>query len=89
MSYRPGLPPISRSAARCSNVANERRQGVAPARGILEVARGDQPVLVLIDELVLYMARVFALREDQTRSKVNSQWATFLQTLFSSTAFTG
>ena len=29
------------------------------------------------------MARAFALREDQARSKVNSQWATFLQTLFS------
>ena len=58
-------------------------QGVAPARGILEAALGDQPVLVLIDELVLYMARAFALHEDQARSKVNSQWATFLQTLFS------
>ena len=57
-------------------------QGVAPARGTLEAA-GEQPVLVLIDELVLYMARAFALREDQARSKVNSQWATFLQTLFS------
>ena len=58
-------------------------QGVAPARGTLEAALGEQPVLVLIDELVLYMARAFALREDQARSKVNSQWATFLQTLFS------
>jgi len=29
------------------------------------------------------MARAFALREEQARSKVNSQWATFLQTLFS------
>ena len=58
-------------------------QGVAPARGMLEAALGDQPVLVMIDELVLYMARAFALREDQARSKVNSQWATFLQTLFS------
>jgi hypothetical protein len=58
-------------------------QGIAPARGTLEATLGAQPVLVLIDELVLYMARAFALREDQARSKVNSQWATFLQTLFS------
>ncbi len=58
-------------------------QGVAPARSTLEAALGDQPVLILIDELVLYMARAFALREDQARRHVNSQWATFLQTLFS------
>jgi hypothetical protein len=36
-----------------------------------------------LDELVLYIARAFALREDHPRSKVNSQWATFFQTLFS------
>jgi hypothetical protein len=29
------------------------------------------------------MARAFALRDDHPRSKVNSQWATFFQTLFS------
>src|SRR4029450_4061003 len=44
---------------------------------------GEQPILVLIDELVLYMARAFALREDQARSKVNSQWASVLQPRFS------
>jgi hypothetical protein len=58
-------------------------QGVAPARETFQTALGDAPVLILIDELVLYMARAFALREDHPRSKVNSQWATFLQTLFS------
>jgi predicted AAA+ superfamily ATPase len=49
----------------------------------LRQALGDQPVLILLDELVLYMARAFALREDHPRSKVNSQWPTFFQTLFS------
>ncbi|MGH8071767.1 MAG: hypothetical protein ACRERE_42340 [Candidatus Entotheonellia bacterium] len=29
--------------------------------------------MILLDELVLYMARAFALREDHPRSKVNSQ----------------
>jgi predicted AAA+ superfamily ATPase len=57
-------------------------QGVAPEGRTFETALGDHPVLVLIDELVLYMARAFALPEDHPRSKVNSQWATFLQTLF-------
>ena len=54
----------------------------APGRGDLREALGD-PVLILLDELVLYMARAFALRDDHPRSKVNSQWATFFQTLFS------
>ena len=31
-------------------------QGVAPAREALERAFGDHPVLIVIDELVLYMA---------------------------------
>lgn len=57
-------------------------QGVAPSREALERAFGDHPVLIVIDELVLYMARAFAIREDQPRSRVNSQWPTFLQTLF-------
>ncbi|WP_169978696.1 DUF499 domain-containing protein [Tautonia rosea] len=57
-------------------------QGVAPAREALERAFADHPVLIVIDELVLYMARAFALKEDQPRSRVNSQWPTFLQTLF-------
>jgi hypothetical protein len=57
-------------------------QGVAPSREALERAFGDKPVLIVIDELVLYMARAFALKEDQPRSRVNSQWPTFLQTLF-------
>jgi len=58
-------------------------QGVAPARGTLEQALGDKAVLILLDELVLYMARSFALPEDHPRHKVNSQWPTFFQTLFS------
>jgi predicted AAA+ superfamily ATPase len=58
-------------------------QGVAPARGTLEQALGDKAVLILLDELVLYMARGFALAEDHPRHKVNSQWPTFFQTLFS------
>lgn len=57
-------------------------QGVAPAREALEEALGGHPALIVIDELVLYMARAFALKEDQPRSRVNSQWPTFLQTLF-------
>src|SRR6516225_8658578 len=57
-------------------------QGVAPSREALERAFGDYPVLIVVDELVLYMARAFALKEDQPRSRVNSQWPTFLQTLF-------
>jgi len=57
-------------------------QGVAPSREALEHALGDHPVLIVVDELVLYMARAFALKEDQPRSRVNSQWPTFLQTLF-------
>ncbi len=57
-------------------------QGVAPSREALEDALGDKPTLIVIDELVLYMARAFALKEDQARSRVNSQWPTFLQTLF-------
>jgi hypothetical protein len=57
-------------------------QGIAPKRAALESAFGDHAVLVVIDELVLYMARALALKEDQPRSRVNSQWPTFLQTLF-------
>lgn len=57
-------------------------QGIVPTRSDLEAALGENPVLILIDELVLYMARAFALREDHPRSRVNSQWPTFLQTLF-------
>jgi predicted AAA+ superfamily ATPase len=58
-------------------------QGSAPDRGEFQRALGDHPVLILLDELVLYMARAFALPDDHMRSKVNSQWATFLQMLFS------
>src|SRR3954451_15940900 len=36
-------------------------QGVAPTREALEAALGDHPALIVIDELVLYMARAFAL----------------------------
>jgi hypothetical protein len=58
-------------------------QGVAPSRDALEQALGDRPVLILIDELVLYMARCFALPESNPRSNIGSQWATFFQTLLS------
>lgn len=57
--------------------------GIAPSRSDFERALGDGPLLILIDELVLYMARCFALTSDHPRSKVNSQWPTFLQTLSS------
>jgi hypothetical protein len=56
--------------------------GVAPSREALKSALGSKPVLILLDELVLYMARAVALPENHPRHKVNSQWPTFLQTLF-------
>ncbi len=58
-------------------------KGVAPSRDALEKAMGRGPALILVDELVLYMARSLALPEDHPRFRVNSQWPTFLQTLFS------
>lgn len=57
--------------------------GVAPERGDLERAFGDGPLLLLLDELVLYMARCFAMPADHARGKLNSQWTVFLQTLSS------
>ena len=36
-------------------------------------------LLILIDELVLYMARATAIPEHHDRGHVNSQWPTFLQ----------
>ena len=66
-----------------AQVRENDEQGVVPGRGDLREALGDQPVLILLDELVLYMARAFALPENHPRSKVNSQWPTFFQTLFS------
>jgi len=57
-------------------------RGVAPSRGDLEAALGDGPALLVVDELVLYMARCFALPADHQRARLNSQWPTFLQTLF-------
>ena len=57
--------------------------GVAPARSALEEAMGDASLLVLIDELVLYMARALALPEGHARKQVNTQWATFIPSLFS------
>jgi predicted AAA+ superfamily ATPase len=60
-------------------------QGGVPSRSDLSKALGDKPVLILIDELVLYMARCAALPQDHPRSKINAQWNTFLQTLFSVT----
>lgn len=57
--------------------------GVAPERDRLEQALGDGPVLIVIDELVLYMARAAALQPEHPRHQLNGQCATFLQTLFS------
>jgi len=57
--------------------------GVAPTREDLESSFGNGPLLILIDELVLYMARCFAMPADHARGKINSQWPTFLQTLSS------
>jgi hypothetical protein len=57
--------------------------GVAPERGDLEHAFGDGPLLILLDELVLYMVRCFAMPADHARGKINSQWTVFLQTLSS------
>jgi hypothetical protein len=56
--------------------------GGMPSREDMERALGDGPVLILIDELVLYMARSLALPDDNPRTKLNTQWPTFLQTLF-------
>jgi predicted AAA+ superfamily ATPase len=58
-------------------------QGGVPSRSDLSQALGDKPVLILIDELVLYMARCASMQQDHARSKINAQWNTFLQTLFS------
>ncbi len=57
--------------------------GIVPGRSALEAALGDGPVLILLDELVLYMARCLALPPDNNRNKISSQWPTFFQTLFS------
>ena len=58
-------------------------EGSAPSRDALEKSLGVGPRLILIDELILYMARSAALTNEQPRSQVNSQWPTFFQTLFS------
>lgn len=57
--------------------------GIAPSREALEKSLGQGPRLILIDELVLYMAKCAALPEDQQRRQINGQWPTFFQTLFS------
>lgn len=58
-------------------------KGVCPDRGDFGKALGDGPVLILIDELVLYVARAFALDADSPRARLNSQFAPFFQMLFS------
>lgn len=58
-------------------------KGVAPSQDALEKAFGSDPVLILIDELILYMARCLALPEEEPRKNLGSQWPTFFQTLFS------
>ena len=47
----------------------KRRAGRCPGSRRAGVAFGDQPVLIVIDELVLYMARAFALKEDQPAAR--------------------
>jgi predicted AAA+ superfamily ATPase len=47
--------------------------GIAPSRDDLEKALGSGPVLILIDELVLYMARTLALPPDHPRAALDSQ----------------
>jgi hypothetical protein len=64
-------------------VKDNDQAAVAPSRDALEAAFGSGPVLVLLDELVLYMARCFALPEASPRQGIGSQWAAFLQTLLS------
>ena len=56
--------------------------GGVPSSEDMEQALGEGPALILIDELVLYMARSLALPPDSPRSKLNTQWPTFIQTLF-------
>ncbi len=58
-------------------------QGIAPGRENFAKSLGEAPLLILIDELVLYMARALALKDDHPRAHVNSQFPTFLQLLFS------
>ncbi len=56
--------------------------GVAPSGDALEQSLGNGPVLILIDELMLYMARVKALPADHLLAGLDTQWPVFLQTLF-------
>ena len=72
---------LARGPAGYAAVKDNDLVGVAPSRQALEEAFGDGPLLLLLDELVLYMARAAALPDTAPRSKVNSQWPTFLQTL--------
>jgi len=57
--------------------------GVVPGRDALEEALGDGPVLILLDEFVLFMARCLALPEGHPRKHLASQWPTFFQTILS------
>ncbi|MBC7323892.1 MAG: DUF499 domain-containing protein, partial [Moorella sp. (in: Bacteria)] len=57
-------------------------QGIAPSRQALADICGERPALIVLDELVLYFARVLALREDHPRRNVVRQMPIFLQTLF-------
>ena len=56
--------------------------GIVPDRAELKEAMSTGPLLIVIDELILYMARAFALPPEHQRSRLNSQWSTFFQVLF-------
>lgn len=65
-----------------NEVRENDENGGAPTRDALERAFGDEPVLVLMDELGLYIARALALPEDHPRHAVVSQLPVFMQSLF-------
>jgi hypothetical protein len=56
--------------------------GIAPGRQAWEEICADQPVLIVLDELVLYFTRALALPVDHTRHNVASQMSIFLASLF-------
>jgi hypothetical protein len=55
--------------------------GVAPSRQALEEVLGDAPALILLDELVLYLAKCYAVPDGSPRRQIASQFPAFLQTL--------
>jgi hypothetical protein len=64
------------------DVKDNDEHGGSPSRTALADAFGGHPVLILIDELPLYLAKAVALPDGHPRKHVMSQMPTFLQTLF-------